>query len=200
MTAGYPINQQSVPDKRTLDSAILQSDDLVTYVQSLLPGKRFSLLYRSSRDGWKFKDFHSKCDKKGPTLSLIRSSKGKICGGYTSVSWRSDGGFGGTYHKDNSSFLFSASHKVCYPIKRDQNAVFHHSDVGVCFSNDSGSYNLFASYAEPMNKQNAGRGKCGGPYKIPADENGNSILTGDGANTEYGYFTCKEVEVFQVFE
>jgi hypothetical protein len=38
------------------------------------------------------------------------------------------------------------------------------------------------------------------PYKIPADENGNSVLTGDAANTEYGYFTCKEVEVFLVFE
>ena len=37
--------------------------------------QKFSInkLYRASRDGWTAKDFHSKCDGKGPTLSLIWS-------------------------------------------------------------------------------------------------------------------------------
>ena len=81
--------QEEVVDKRGLDSVILESDDQVKYVQSLLGGKKFRLLYRGSKDGWKLKDFHDRCDKRGPTVSLVRSSKGKICGGYTSVSWTS---------------------------------------------------------------------------------------------------------------
>ena len=34
------------------------------------------LLYRSSRDGWKALDFHDKCDNKGTTITVIRSSDG----------------------------------------------------------------------------------------------------------------------------
>jgi hypothetical protein len=46
-----------------------------------------------------------------------------------------------------------------------------------------------------MNEPNAGVSKIGGPYKIPADENGNSVLTGDGGKNINGYFTCEELEV-----
>jgi hypothetical protein len=39
--------------------------------------KRFEtyLLFRGSRDGWTAKDFHSRCDGKGPTVSLFRTEK-----------------------------------------------------------------------------------------------------------------------------
>ncbi len=30
-----------------------------------------TLLYRGSDDGWEFKDFHLKCDKKGATVTLL---------------------------------------------------------------------------------------------------------------------------------
>jgi hypothetical protein len=29
-----------------------------------------TLLYRGSRDGWKYEDFHIRCDGKSPTISL----------------------------------------------------------------------------------------------------------------------------------
>jgi hypothetical protein len=51
-----------------------------------------------------------------------------------------------------------------------------------------------------MNKPNAGESQIGGPYKIPADEKGNSVLTGDGGSNNNGYFTCEELEVYQVIE
>jgi hypothetical protein len=38
----------------------------------------------------------------------------------------------------------------------------------------------------------------GGPYNIPADENGNSVLTGDGGKNNEGKFTCEELEVYRV--
>ena len=30
-----------------------------------------TLYYRGSRDGWMYEDFHSRCDNKGPTISLL---------------------------------------------------------------------------------------------------------------------------------
>jgi hypothetical protein len=33
-------------------------------------------------------EFKSKVFNKGPTLVLIKTSKGEICGGYSSKSWR----------------------------------------------------------------------------------------------------------------
>ena len=34
------------------------------------------LLYRGSRDGWMWADFHKRCDLKGPTITLIRINEG----------------------------------------------------------------------------------------------------------------------------
>jgi hypothetical protein len=47
------------------------------------------LIYRGSRDGFKAAVFHSKCDKKGPTLIIIKSEFGKIFGGFTDIEWNS---------------------------------------------------------------------------------------------------------------
>ena len=42
--------------------------------------------WRASVDGWAASKFHSRCDGKGPTVTIIRFGK-YIFGGYTSVSW-----------------------------------------------------------------------------------------------------------------
>ena len=42
--------------------------------------------WRASVDGWTASTFHSQCDGKGPTVTIIRVGK-YIFGGYTSVSW-----------------------------------------------------------------------------------------------------------------
>lgn len=43
-----------------------------------------SIIYRASDHGWKPEDFHSRCDKMGPTISLFKASDGECFGGYTS--------------------------------------------------------------------------------------------------------------------
>jgi formate/nitrite transporter FocA (FNT family) len=47
--------------------------------------------------------FHQLCDRKGKTVTLITTSTGNICGGFTSVSWAS----GYNYATDKEAFLFS---------------------------------------------------------------------------------------------
>ena len=42
--------------------------------------------WRASVDGWASSTFHSRCDGKGPTVTIIRVGK-YIFGGYTSISW-----------------------------------------------------------------------------------------------------------------
>ena len=44
------------------------------------------LCYRASRDGWRSSDFHSRCDFKGPTVTLIKAGY-YIFGGYSDIPW-----------------------------------------------------------------------------------------------------------------
>ena len=51
-------------------------------------------------------NFHTLCDNKGPTLTVVESEFGKRFGGYTSVPWTSEQG----WHPDLESFTFSLTH------------------------------------------------------------------------------------------
>ncbi|EFC47878.1 predicted protein [Naegleria gruberi] len=65
--------------------------------------RKWKLLWQGSRDGFDSRSFHSKCDNKGPTVTIIRTSNNCIFGGYTEVSWNSFSG----YSRDPNAFLFS---------------------------------------------------------------------------------------------
>jgi hypothetical protein len=67
-----------------------------------LPGKRWTLLYRGSRDGFQGSTFHEKCDGKSNTLTVIETTKGFVFGGFTPVAWDSSDG----YRADNSQKIF----------------------------------------------------------------------------------------------
>ncbi|XP_020896631.1 uncharacterized protein LOC110235508 [Exaiptasia diaphana] len=62
--------------------------------------------YQSILHGWASRTFHSKCDGKGPTITIIKVNK-YIFGGYTDVSWHTRN----TYSKSVNSFLFSFVNK-----------------------------------------------------------------------------------------
>jgi hypothetical protein len=52
-------------------------------------GKRFSLLWRGSRDGFGASEFHGRCDGHANTLTVILDTNGNIFGGFTPVKWES---------------------------------------------------------------------------------------------------------------
>jgi hypothetical protein len=64
-----------------------------------------SLLYRGSRDGFGAADFHAKCDDKGDTVTIVKSTEGYIFGGYSDQSWKSNGY--DCYKSSSCAFLFS---------------------------------------------------------------------------------------------
>ena len=75
------------------ESILVTTKKAKTFVKSIIPDLKAStvvnLLYRGSKDGWAARDFHRLCDKKGPTVTLVKSSAGRISGGFTTVSWTS---------------------------------------------------------------------------------------------------------------
>jgi hypothetical protein len=72
------------------------------------PNDKWSLLYRATRDGFEPNDFHSKCDNKSNTLTIVKAKEsGFIFGGFTSVEW--DGS--DRYKSDLNAFIFSLTNK-----------------------------------------------------------------------------------------
>ena len=95
-----------------LDSSIINND--IKY-QNLIMNRidkkinkesiKFELIFRMSENGSNSKDFHKFCDDKGPTLTLVKTSKNYIFGGFTPLNWKTSGGE--IYDNSNQTFLFS---------------------------------------------------------------------------------------------
>ena len=49
---------------------------------------KWRLLFRASRDGFAAESFHSKCDDKGPTVTVVQSGS-FVFGGFADVAWSS---------------------------------------------------------------------------------------------------------------
>ncbi|XP_022783153.1 uncharacterized protein LOC111323957 isoform X2 [Stylophora pistillata] len=85
-------------------SIIKDKNHVSTLLSWMSPGTTFSLLYCASVNGKNPGIFHRCCDKKGPTLLVIKSGE-YIFGGYASKSWRSALSVRGI--EDSKSFLFT---------------------------------------------------------------------------------------------
>ncbi len=82
------VNISKIIDKKKYDS----------YLREWCGDYNWKLIYRASEHGYTGKSFHEYCDDKGPTLIVIKSSKGWIFGGYTTKSWKSDSTFMSIYN------------------------------------------------------------------------------------------------------
>ena len=76
------------------ESVILTNQNHRSMLKGWLPSQdgKWRLLFRASRDGFAAAAFHSKCDNKGPTVTIVKSGS-NIFGGFTEVSWTSPGKF-----------------------------------------------------------------------------------------------------------
>jgi hypothetical protein len=105
---------------------------------------KLKLLYKASEDGDSPEIFHSKCDKKGPTITIFKTKKNYTFGGYTDKSWDSSSKNSG----GNNIFLFSLNNKKIYP-GANGGSIFCHENVGPRFS-----YALGANYNFLNEEQN----------------------------------------------
>jgi hypothetical protein len=153
------------------------------------------LIYKGSRDGWTMSKFHELCDRMGPTLTIMKTKAGAVCGGFTMQDWSGLG-----YKSDSCAFVFRLDTKATYsPKLQSGRAIWCSSVYGPSFGNEA-----LSLCNDPMNGSDNGYcwvdkdGVLDTYYKIKADENGKSPLTGEGAvdKGENKYFTCIELEVY----
>jgi hypothetical protein len=153
-------------------------------------GKRFSLLWRGSRDGFGADNFHGCCDGHANTLTFIEDTEGNIFGGFTPVEWES----GDRYKGDPSlkSFLFTLKNPRNFPGRKfglkaakKGEAIWCDSSRGPNFwdirVSDNGNANTDSSTF-----------LFGGSYANDTGRDGRNFFTGSD------YFTVKEIEVFEI--
>jgi hypothetical protein len=81
----------------------------------------FDILFRGKRDGFTSAKFHELCNGKGPTLTIVKSDKGKVFGGFTARSWASIGSYAG----DSEAFIFSLTHRTKHnQVQNPEKAVY----------------------------------------------------------------------------
>jgi len=177
-----------------LDSTTLTEPSHVQALREFLledgEGGELELLYRASRDGFDAKDFHSKCDNKGATVTVIKDVGGSVFGGFTEESWTSIGG----YKCAEKAFLFSLhNHGVLGPVKmrleesEKNHAMMDRSDYGPSFG---GGYDIHV--CNQANTNTNSYTYPGFTYELPPGVHGDTFFTGSR------HFRAVEIEVFGI--
>ena len=129
-----PFDYKSPKD---IEPEIFEGSELLTKEQketlkSWLPAKtNTKLLYRGGRDGMNASAFHNKVNGYGSNITILKNNKGQLIGGYTSLDW---GVNQGSYHRDDSAFLFSLDRNQKYsPNNAPAAAIYNGQQYGPTF-------------------------------------------------------------------
>ena len=162
------------------NSCILKNREKVKMISDWIkPYKKvkYEQIYKATRDGGTGRYFHAYCNFKGPTLTLIESTKGYIFGGYTSLSWE-DYGDWKCKSNDENAFIFSINNNRKYAIKDKSIVIYNHQNYGPVFG-----YNDIYIKEDFLNTD---KNEC----------NYNYYYTAPAENMAGGYnFKIKELEV-----
>jgi hypothetical protein len=136
---------------------------LIKFVRDQFPRARFQRIYDAATDGWKAKDFHRCCDKKGWTLTIVETTEDFIFGGFTTAEWESSF----IRKSDPHSFLFSVNEGSKYPITSGDRttAIQCWSDYCAVF----GANELFI-YSDSNDNTDSFCKANGDSFKLPADK------------------------------
>jgi hypothetical protein len=151
---------------------------------------KFELLWKGTRDGFGAATFHSKCDKKGPTLTVIKSEHDKVFGGFTSESWGFAPRGKDQCKKDPTAFIYSLTRNGKYAQQRNDNSICDNSGYGPIFGldpsigcdifiyDDCNTYQYNGCYANQT-------------YQLPPGAGDNFLAGSD-------YYSVKEIEVYAI--
>ncbi|CAH3192628.1 unnamed protein product, partial [Porites evermanni] len=127
---------------------------------------RFVSCWHAKEDGWAASTFHSNCDDKGPTVTIIQV-RSFIFGGYSDVTWKSPVPGLCQFGNSSKAFIYSltnnngSGHAVYNPVKlrvksgKDHEAVYRcHLNgpifgwLDIAISNNSASNNDSHTYCD----------------------------------------------------
>ena len=157
-----------------------------------LNDRKWSLLYRGSRDGFGAFDFHSNCDHKPNTLTIVKSLNGNIFGGFASVEWKSST----SLDIDKSAFIFSLVNKdnrtlIFEQSSSDKYSICSYKDLGPIFGVGHEFAISNSSNTNTNSISNLGYTYSHQDYPF-GSEKAKTILGGSR------YFQVLEIEVFQM--
>ena len=122
-----------------------EKNKLISWISEKGKIKELKLLYSSKKDGDNYSSFYNKCKNISPTLSLIKTKKGRRFGGFTFGKWNDEKGF--LTQTDSEAFLFSLDNMKNYKILKPNFAIFsatdHSSFLGYGCSGDGKAYGIF---------------------------------------------------------
>ncbi|XP_068706641.1 uncharacterized protein [Montipora foliosa] len=125
----------------------------------------FVRCWRAKTDGWAASTFHSNCDGKGPTVTIIKVGS-YIFGGYTDLSWYSSSC---GYASSSKSFIYSLYNINGFaPVKRQvksggqSSAIYRCSNDGPTFGN---GHDIYISNNAASNRHSYTY--CGNGYHLP---------------------------------
>ena len=145
---------------------------------------KFELIFKMSENGNKSDDFHKYCDNKGPTLTLVKTTKNKIFGGFTPLNWKNKGY--GIKDSSNQTFIFSLNlNKKFNMINQKGDGIYCSSNYGPNFGNCD--FDL---------KENMKNGETYANNYCNFLSNNNLELTGGKGDHEN--FDTEELEVYKV--
>ncbi|XP_068735669.1 uncharacterized protein [Montipora capricornis] len=152
---------------------------------------RFIRCWHAKTDGWAGFTFHSNCDGKGPTVTIIKVGS-YIFGGYTDVSWSSSCG----YASSSKSFIYSLYNINGFaPVKRQvkpggqSSAIYRCSSYGPTFGN---GHDIYISNNAASNR--ASNTYCGYAYPLPSGYSSSGFSCRFYAGSYK--FTPTDIEVF----
>ena len=174
------------------DSKILeesnQRDKFVKILKEWTKSNKLELLYRGSRDGSTPKDFHSRCDNKGPTICLYKNEKNFIFGGYNPISWDNKSG----WIKNDESYLFTLTN-----VHNTEPTKFLHKNGNDSVRNDENEGPTFDDFYIQGNYQNSEVSIRFPRGHLDTLNLGKSIFSGV-KNNNINKMKIIEIEVFKV--
>ena len=144
----------------------------------------YELLYKASIDGEAASVFHSLCDEKGASITVVKVLNGSKCGGFTPLSWKTEG----CWQKDPSlrSFVCNLDNKTKFNLRENySHALDFHNNKLSCF----GGYTLQLTDKNLSNKNGICQA-CDYQIQSPTD------LIGINENN----FQAVDIEIFLVKE
>ena len=166
-----------------IKSKIIENKEQIKLLKDWLPYKKkeeikCKLIYDAQRDGDSASTFHSLCDNKGATLTILTTSDNKKIGGFLSKAFSGNNGI----FSDNNAFLFSLNYNEKYPSLNRGNNYVDKKECGPIF----GYYCIYIKDKCLTNKEN---------YYHPYTYRYNF---GKRNKDEEFYFTTINLEIYQI--
>jgi len=186
-----PIDLLSLSETGRIGSTIVTKIEDVKLLRSWIGTGivKFKLLYRGSKDGFTGEIFHKKCDDYQPTITIIKSDKNKVFGGYSDMTWNSTN----NYKTTSNSWIYSLDAKEKYKQKPNQAhyGVYCYSSYGPTFG---GGHDIYIA-----NNCNTGN-PCYSNYGYSFETKNVTYSTTQAQSHLAGSynFRVEEIEVFHI--